>query len=317
MTMMRTLAQLALAVTCLLADSLRGVDAAEATRLQNPRIRAVADRHDRGGHRGLQRNCGDAAGADGLAGTAGPGRRPGTVPPRAVRQLPDAVPGRRQADGDRDPAAGRRRNRHRAGHVRGHQEAMSPDRTIRPAGRCPAVLPPDLRPYLGVSPSIETTHVEIKRLAGEIAQEATTDWDKVKAIYDWVRANVRYEFDAELKGALTALRAGHGDCEELTSLFIALCRANGIPARSVWIPGHCYPEFYLQTPDGRGRWFPCQAAGAEEFGSMHEARPILQKGDNFRVPGEAAAKRYVAETFRAQNAVANPRVEWVRKPLGD
>ena len=61
----------------------------------------------------------------------------------------------------------------------------------------------------------------------------------------------------------------------------------------------------------------CQAAGAEEFGSMHEARPILQKGDNFRVPGEAAAKRYVAETFRAQNAVANPRVEWIRKPLDD
>ena len=175
----------------------------------------------------------------------------------------------------------------------------------------------ELRPYLGASPSIETTHAEIKRLAGDIVKDAATDWDKVKAIYDWVRANVRYEFDVELKGALTALRAGHGDCEELTSLFIALCRANGIPARSVWIPGHCYPEFYLQTADGQGRWFPCQAAGAEEFGSMHESRPILQKGDNFRVPGEAAAKRYVAETFRAQNAAANPRVEWVRKQLGN
>jgi len=43
---------------------------------------------------------------------------------------------------------------------------------------------------------------------------------------------------------------------------------------------------------------------------MHEYRPILQKGDNFRVPGESAAKRYVAETFRAQNAAANPRVTW-------
>ena len=181
----------------------------------------------------------------------------------------------------------------------------------------PGRVTADLRPYLGVSPSIETTHTEVKRLAGEIVKDATNDWGKVKAIYDWVRANVRYEFDEELKGALTALRAGHGDCEELTSLFIAICRANGIPARSVWIPGHCYPEFYLQTPEGLGRWFPCQAAGAEEFGSMHEARPILQKGDNFRVPGEPAAKRYVAETFRAQNAVANPRVQWVRKLVSE
>jgi hypothetical protein len=181
----------------------------------------------------------------------------------------------------------------------------------------PSRILTDLRPYLGVSPSIETNHPEITRLAGEIGQDATTGWGKVKAIHDWVRANIRYEFDVELKGALTALRARHGDCEELTSLFIALCRANGIPARSVWVPGHCYPEFYLQAADGRGGWFPCQAAGEEAFGEMREARPILQKGDNFRVPGESAAKRYVTETFRAQNALGDPHVEWVRKQLSD
>jgi len=181
----------------------------------------------------------------------------------------------------------------------------------------PTRIHADLRPYLGVSPSIETAHPEITRLAGEIGRDATSGWDKVKAIHDWVRANIRYEFDVDLKGALTALRAGHGDCEELTSLFIALCRVNGIPARSVWVPGHCYPEFYLQTQDGRGGWFPCQAAGEESFGEMREERPILQKGDNFPVPGESAPKRYVAETFRAQNALGNPHVEWVRRQLTD
>jgi transglutaminase-like putative cysteine protease len=182
--------------------------------------------------------------------------------------------------------------------------------------KIPARPSADLRKnYLGVSPSIETTHPEVRRLAGEIVQGKTSAWDKVRAIYDWVRANVKYQFDPELKGALTALRAGQGDCEELTSLFIALCRANGIPARSVWVPGHCYPEFYLEAPDGQGCWFPCQAAGAEEFGSIHEARPILQKGDTFSVPGESAPKRYVAETFRAKNALGDPRVEFIRKPL--
>ncbi|NLF67880.1 MAG: transglutaminase domain-containing protein [Candidatus Anammoximicrobium sp.] len=181
--------------------------------------------------------------------------------------------------------------------------------------KIPARAPASLRPYLGVSPSIETTHPEIRRLAGEIVQGQTADWNKVRAVYDWVRANVRYQFDPELKGALAALRAGQGDCEELTSLFIALCRSHGIPARSVWIPGHCYPEFYLESSDGQGRWFPCQAAGAEEFGAMRESRPILQKGDSFRVPGETAPKRYVAETFRAQNAMGDPRVEFIRKPL--
>jgi len=64
----------------------------------------------------------------------------------------------------------------------------------------PARSSAELRPYLGASPSIETTHAEIKRLAGDIVQDAATDWDKVKAIYNWVRANVRYEFDVDLQG---------------------------------------------------------------------------------------------------------------------
>ena len=169
--------------------------------------------------------------------------------------------------------------------------------------------------FLGNSPSIETNHPQIQKLAEDIVQGKESDWEKARTIYDWVRENVEYRFDEELKGALTALKAGHGDCEELTSLFVALCRANDIPARSVWIPGHCYPEFYLETAAGDGVWFACQAAGSEQFGELPETRPILQKGDKFRLPGERKEKRYVAETFRAQNATANPRVEFIRKKL--
>jgi hypothetical protein len=181
----------------------------------------------------------------------------------------------------------------------------------------PAQPSHELRQYLGSSPSIETSHRRIKGLAEEVVQGKSSAWEKAEAIYDWVQANIEYKFDAELKGAVTALEEGHGDCEELTSLFVALCRANGIPARSVWVPGHCYPEFYLEDESGQGHWYPCQAAGARAFGEMHETRPILQKGDKFQVPGERKAKRYVAETFRAKNALANPRVQFVRKQIAD
>ena len=102
-----------------------------------------------------------------------------------------------------------------------------------------------------------------------------------------MRKAVRYQFDPKIRSSVDALRSGHGDCEELTSLFIAVCRAAGIPARAVWVPGHCYPEFYLVDGEGHGRWFPCQAAGERMFGQMVEWRPILQKGDRFRVPGKS------------------------------
>jgi len=181
--------------------------------------------------------------------------------------------------------------------------------------KIPVIVTPDLRKYMGVSPSIETTNPLIVKASSGIGDAADTDWQRVEMIYDWVRENIRYEFDKELQGALTALRSGKGDCEELTSLFIAICRNHGIPARSVWIPGHCYPEFYLVARDGRGYWFPAQVAGTRSFGSMLERRPVLQKGDNFRIPGNPRPQRYVTETFKATRYSQPPTVKFFRREV--
>jgi transglutaminase-like putative cysteine protease len=166
--------------------------------------------------------------------------------------------------------------------------------------------------FLLPSPYIETTDPKIKSLAAEIAGQRAGGWDRSAAIFDWVRANVKYEFAEQIKPAVQALQVGHGDCEELTSLVIALSRASKIPARAVWVPGHCYPEFYLEDAHGRGHWYPCQAAGDErQFGSMREERPILQKGDNFKVPEERGPQRYVKQFLSAKDAAAPPVVKWV------
>ena len=134
--------------------------------------------------------------------------------------------------------------------------------------------------YLGPSPQIEVKDKAIQKLAKEIGKSAKTAWDEIEEVYDWVQANIRYE-NGKLKGAVAALKDGTGDCEELSSLFIAICRAKGIPARIVWVPEHCYAEFYLVDEDGHGFWFPCQPAGDKAFGEMPFQYIILQKGDNF------------------------------------
>ena len=181
------------------------------------------------------------------------------------------------------------------------------------SGLTPPVKPSrDLSKYLLPSPYIESTDPRIKQLAPTIIKDKEDAWQKVEAIFDYVQENVKYEFSTEIHPAVDALKAGKGDCEELTSLFIALCRANKIPARAVWVPEHCYPEFYLQDSQGRGTWFPCQAAGdGHIFGWMYEERPILQKGDNFRVPEEKGPQRYVKQFLKAANAEANPEVRFV------
>ena len=167
----------------------------------------------------------------------------------------------------------------------------------------------------GPSPGIESRHRQIITLAKSIASEHDDAWSKVEALYDQAREQVEY-VNGPFKGAIAALKDGTGDCEELSSLFIAMCRAIGVPARTVWIPGHCYAEFYLEDETGEGHWFPCQPAGSRAFGSMPEFRPILQKGDNFTVPEKPREKqRYVAEYLTGTGG--NPKVKFIRELVGD
>jgi hypothetical protein len=182
----------------------------------------------------------------------------------------------------------------------------------------PKAPPRIIRRYLGTSPYIEVRHSQIRSQAKTFRSNDSEQggWETVESIYDWVRDNVEYR-NGRLKGALAALRDGTGDCEELTSLFIALCRSNGIPARTVWIPGHCYPEFYLDDANGVGHWFPCQAAGSREFGAMEDFKPILQKGDNFKVPDKKERQRYVAEFLKAKKTASSPKVRFTRELLRD
>ena len=175
-------------------------------------------------------------------------------------------------------------------------------------------LAPNIRTYLAPSPKIESRDPKIRSLAKQIVADKEKAWDKVEAIYDWVREHVKYKEGAPLRGAIAALKDGTGDCEDMTSLFIALCRAEDIPSRTVWVPGHCYPEFYLEDNKGEGHWFPCQAAGARQFGGILEERPILQKGDNFKpLQGKGERQRYMAESLIESGGKA--RVKFVRELL--
>ncbi len=166
--------------------------------------------------------------------------------------------------------------------------------------------------YLNPSPYIESNHRRIKDLAESIELDADdSPYEQVKTIFDWVRDNIKYEFDTTIRTCLEAIDRKQGDCEEMSSLFIAICRAKGIPARAVWIPDHTYPEFYLVDKADQGQWLPCQPAGMYEFGSMTETKPILQKGDNFKLPGYPKALRYAQPTLKARDAAVGPTIKWI------
>jgi len=178
-------------------------------------------------------------------------------------------------------------------------------------------LPRNYQVYLRPSPKIESQDPKIRALAKEAVAEKEKAWEKVEGIYHKIREKVKFQ-NGPLKGASAALKDGTGDCEELDSLFVAVCRAANVPARTVWVPGHCYPEFYLLDDQGKGHWFPCELTGTGSFGSTQEQRPILQKGDNFTPPWDRRKhERYMAEHLSGTPAAkgGQPRVRWIRELL--
>ena len=101
---------------------------------------------------------------------------------------------------------------------------------------------------------IEKDHPAIQQIAEGI--EGETEIDIVKNIYDHVLDNMEYStLGRKDWGAVKAVQLGKGDCTEYSDLFVALCRAKGIPARvaSGYTVGfgststrHNWAEVYLQ-----------------------------------------------------------------------
>ena len=117
-----------------------------------------------------------------------------------------------------------------------------------------------LEKYLKNEPLIETDNPAIQEKAFELKEEAPLN--TTENIFNWVSNNIKYTgYIRQSRGALYALKEKKGDCTEFMYLFVALARANSIPARAMGgyvVHGdaildpsqyHNWAEFYVD-----GKW---------------------------------------------------------------
>ena len=151
---------------------------------------------------------------------------------------------------------------------------------------------------------------KIADLSREQTDGATQPLDKARKIYDYVIATMHYDHDGTEWGrgdALWACDAKHGNCTDFHSLFIAMARDAGIPARfeigfslspdtheASLTSYHCWAEFYV---DGIG-WIPVDASEAWKhkekanyfFGAVDTNRLMMTLGRDIHLrPAQAEA----------------------------
>ena len=165
------------------------------------------------------------------------------------------------------------------------------------------IYPNEIQPYDKKSPLyklytrpesfIESTDQQIVGIANQVASGEENPYLLAQKFYNYVVETAHYRLVGKgLLGAKALLTNGEGECGDFASLFIALSRAKGIPARSVvgyWaITGieqtHVWAEFYIE---GIG-WIPVDPTIGQQsdsnkkyyFGNMDNQRVILEKGFN-------------------------------------
>jgi transglutaminase-like putative cysteine protease len=112
----------------------------------------------------------------------------------------------------------------------------------------------------------------IQKSASEAVGEETNPYWIARKIYDYVKEKMFYELSGGWNIAPTVLKRGSGSCSEYSFVYIALCRAAGLPVRyagSVAIRGddastddvfHRWCEVYLPNYG----WIPVDPSGGDQ-----------------------------------------------------
>jgi hypothetical protein len=152
-----------------------------------------------------------------------------------------------------------------AADLQGAGQAVSGDVFEVQDPRTVAPGPPDPQAptFLAPEPLVESDSPEILAEAARAVGDARDDRSKAERLLRYVHALLEKKPTVSLPSALEVLRTRVGDCNEHATLYVAMARAAGIPARLaaglVHLHGafyyHAWAEVYLATKVG-GLWLP-------------------------------------------------------------
>lgn len=94
-------------------------------------------------------------------------------------------------------------------------------------------IPEEAKLFLKSTSLVQADSEEIKKLAQKLTEDATTEYEAVTKILNWVADQIKYTYNPPQFDALWTLKTGRGNCQNLAHIAIALLRASGIPARVV------------------------------------------------------------------------------------
>jgi len=114
----------------------------------------------------------------------------------------------------------------------------------------------EMQEYISPTPFIQSADPALRRQADEIIGEERDALRAARLIQQWVYRTIEKKPTLSIPSALDVLKLKVGDCNEHTVLFVALCRAAGIPSKFcaglVYNQGSFY--YHAWSEVFAGRW---------------------------------------------------------------
>jgi hypothetical protein len=142
---------------------------------------------------------------------------------------------------------------------------------------------------------------EIDKLAVELADGSKNDYEKSKKLYKWITANIKYDYDKARviakdashtkSGTIICYKTKEGICFDYSSLFVSMCRANGIKVNLVTGLGysgmawgdHSWNQFYYSE---QKRWVNVDTTFGVSGSNYFDAAKFSLDHKNGKVQGE-------------------------------
>ena len=187
------------------------------------------------------------------------------------------------------------------------------------------VLERGLVPHVRVDSSIDKVNTELRSVLREIIDDKMSDFDKIKAIHDWLVLNVQYDNQLYQK-ALTnfeELKDYNGFylegvfldhvavCDGISKAFAAMCNIEGIPC--VYVDGkfkdsnsnigHAWNKVYLE-----GKWY---VVDVTNDGILYNGKCELLSYEYFLVSSSKFSNRF--EEYRHINLICDSDYDVFKK----
>lgn len=128
---------------------------------------------------------------------------------------------------------------------------------------------------------VDPDNLQIKTIAEEILRDTDSEnaFTVAKNLFKWLKQNIKYELHEEntsVQPAYLTYNKKAGDCDDLSLLYVSLCRSIGLPARlvkgyllleennTINVIPHAWAEVFVGGNIGYRGWIPVECTGESE-----------------------------------------------------